>query len=93
MKTFIVQRYSNRKLYSKDLSRYVTAEKIMDLIRSGNKVKVFDHTTSEDVTRKVLSGAVVKTYLKDKEESELVEIVKQYHKPVKVTKVVYSGTE
>jgi polyhydroxyalkanoate synthesis repressor PhaR len=46
----IIKRYTNRKLYDKLESRYVTLEEIARLVRAGEDVKVVDNETEEDLT-------------------------------------------
>lgn len=45
-----IKRYTNRKLYDKLESRYVTLEEIARLVRGGEDVKVIDNETEEDLT-------------------------------------------
>jgi polyhydroxyalkanoate synthesis repressor PhaR len=46
----IIKRYTNRKLYDKLESRYVTLEEIARLVREGEDVAVIDNETEEDLT-------------------------------------------
>ena len=46
----IIKRYTNRKLYDKQESRYVTLEEIARLVRRGEDLKVIDNETDEDLT-------------------------------------------
>jgi polyhydroxyalkanoate synthesis repressor PhaR len=46
----IIKRYTNRKLYDKLESRYVTLEEIARLVRAGEDIKVVDNETEEDLT-------------------------------------------
>ena len=39
---YVIKRYSNRKLYDTQESRYVTLEEIEEMIRSGREVSVVD---------------------------------------------------
>ncbi|MFQ5658433.1 MAG: polyhydroxyalkanoate synthesis regulator DNA-binding domain-containing protein [Candidatus Methylomirabilales bacterium] len=45
-----IKKYSNRKLYDLNRSRYITLEEIADLIRQGRQVKIVDAETQEDLT-------------------------------------------
>lgn len=47
---YVVKRYSNRKLYDTQASRYVTLEELEELIRSGREISVVDVSTGEDLT-------------------------------------------
>ncbi len=46
----LIKKYSNRKLYDLNRSRYITLEEIADLIRHGGRVKIVDAETEEDYT-------------------------------------------
>jgi polyhydroxyalkanoate synthesis repressor PhaR len=46
----IIKRYTNRKLYDKLESRYVTLEEIARLVRAGEDIQVIDNESSEDLT-------------------------------------------
>lgn len=46
----LIKKYSNRKLYDLNRSRYITLEEIADLIRQGGRVKIVDAETQEDLT-------------------------------------------
>lgn len=45
-----ILKYSNRKLYSKELKKYVTLPYLLEKINSGADVRVLDHKTKKDVT-------------------------------------------
>jgi len=45
-----IKRYTNRKLYDKLESRYVTLEEIARLVRAGEDIQVIDNETEEDLT-------------------------------------------
>ena len=51
----IIKRYSNRKLYDQQASRYVTLDEIRQLITSGTEVLVEDATSGEDLTSLTLT--------------------------------------
>ena len=46
----VIKRYSNRKLYDTQESRYVTLLQIADLVRGGADVQIIDNATKEDKT-------------------------------------------
>lgn len=54
----VVKRYSNRKLYDTQKSRYVTLDQIAELIRAGQDVKIIDNTTKEDLTSVTLAQII-----------------------------------
>ncbi len=54
-----IKKYSNRRLYNVETSRYVNLEEIAALIREGETVQVQDATSGEDLTRAVLLQIVL----------------------------------
>lgn len=56
--TRIIKRYSNRKLYDTDESRYVTLVEIAQMVRDGEEVQIIDNSTKEDLTSVTLAQIV-----------------------------------
>ena len=54
-----IKRYSNRKLYSNSLSKYVNLDYIADLVRTETKFTVTDNATKKDITKKTLRQALL----------------------------------
>jgi polyhydroxyalkanoate synthesis repressor PhaR len=50
----IIKKYANRRLYDSTGSRHVTLDDIRKMIVSGEKVKIIDDKSGEDLTRSVL---------------------------------------
>jgi len=50
----LIRRYTNRRLYDATDSRHVTLDDIRKLIGAGERVKVVDDKSGEDVTRSIL---------------------------------------
>jgi len=50
----LIRKYANRRLYDTGASRHVTLEDLRQLIVSGEKIKVVDDKSGEDLTRSVL---------------------------------------
>jgi len=50
----LIRKYSNRRLYDTGGSRHVTLEDLRQLIVTGEKIKVIDDKSGEDLTRSVL---------------------------------------
>ena len=50
----LIKKYSNRKLYDLNRSRYVTLEEIAEMIRQGRQVKIVDADSQEDLTNVTL---------------------------------------
>ncbi|MEJ7735472.1 MAG: polyhydroxyalkanoate synthesis regulator DNA-binding domain-containing protein [Polyangiaceae bacterium] len=46
----VIKRYSNRKLYDTQDSRYVTLQQIGEMVRAGEEVQIIDNATKEDKT-------------------------------------------
>ena len=55
----LIKRYANRKLYNTQASRYITLKGIAELIDDGEKVRVIDNETGEDITSVALSQILV----------------------------------
>jgi polyhydroxyalkanoate synthesis repressor PhaR len=51
----LIKRYSNRKLYDTQGSRYVTLLEIAEMVRSGEEVQIIDNATKEDKTEVTLA--------------------------------------
>jgi polyhydroxyalkanoate synthesis repressor PhaR len=54
----LIKRYSNRKLYDVDASRYVTLEDIAEMVRNGDEVKIVDYATGSDLTALTLTQVI-----------------------------------
>jgi len=51
----IIRRYSNRKLYDTNESRYVTLTQVAALVRAGEEIKVIAKDTNSDLTAATLA--------------------------------------
>ncbi len=56
---YVIKRYSNRKLYDTQESRYVTLEEIEEMIRAGKEVSVVDAATGDDLTSVTLTQIIL----------------------------------
>jgi len=56
---YVIKRYSNRKLYDTQESRYVTLEEIEEMIRTGREVSVVDAASGEDLTSVTLTQIIL----------------------------------
>jgi polyhydroxyalkanoate synthesis repressor PhaR len=56
---YVIKRYSNRKLYDPQASRYVTLEELAAMIRTGREISVVDVATGEDLTSVVLAQIIL----------------------------------
>jgi len=56
---YVIKRYSNRKLYDTQESRYVTLEEIEEMIRAGREITVVDAASGEDLTSVTLTQIIL----------------------------------
>src|SRR2546430_9498964 len=56
---YVIKRYSNRKLYDTQESRYVTLEEIEEMIRAGKEISVVDASSGEDLTSVTLAQIIL----------------------------------
>src|SRR6266403_1193551 len=56
---YVIKRYSNRKLYDTQESRYVTLEEIEEMIRAGKEIAVVDAASGEDLTSVTLAQIIL----------------------------------
>ena len=56
---YVIKRYSNRKLYDTQESRYVTLEEIEEMIRGGREIAVVDAASGEDLTSVTLTQIIL----------------------------------
>lgn len=56
---YMIKRYSNRKLYDTQESRYVTLEELEEMIRAGREIRVLDAVTGEDLTSVTLAQIIL----------------------------------
>lgn len=54
----LIKRYPNRKLYDTNAKRYITLEKIAEMIRNGQEVRVVDYASGEDLTALTLTQII-----------------------------------
>ncbi len=57
--TRTITRYSSRKLYDAEESRYVSLEELADWVRSGEEIQVIDKGTGADVTAQTLTQVIL----------------------------------
>lgn len=56
--THLIKRYPNRKLYSVELSSYVTMGQIFDMVSSGENIQVINTLDKTDITLKTLKSGL-----------------------------------
>ena len=59
MKERVIRKYANRRLYDPSESRHLTLDEVRELVVAGDKVKVEDAKTGEDITRSILLQIIV----------------------------------
>jgi polyhydroxyalkanoate synthesis repressor PhaR len=57
----VIKKYSNRRLYDTDDSRYITLEELAERIRAGHDVQVLDAKTSADLTQATLAQIIMES--------------------------------
>lgn len=57
----IVKKYSNRRLYDTQESRYITLEELAERIRQGAEARVVDAKTNEDLTQATLTQIIIES--------------------------------
>lgn len=67
----VIKRYTNRKLYDTDQSRYVTLEDIARLIRENEEVRVIDNETQDDLTAVTFAQIILE---EEKRKTNLVSV-------------------
>jgi polyhydroxyalkanoate synthesis repressor PhaR len=56
-----VKKYSNRRLYDTEASRYMTLEELADRVRGGVDVRVTDAKSGEDLTQATLAQIILES--------------------------------
>jgi polyhydroxyalkanoate synthesis repressor PhaR len=64
----IIKRYSNRKLYDTQSSKYVTLEEIAHMIKAGEELAIIDNRTKDDLTAVTLTQII---YEEEKRKSRM----------------------
>ncbi|MBK8011521.1 MAG: hypothetical protein IPK13_09230 [Deltaproteobacteria bacterium] len=66
--TRVIKRYSNRKLYDTEQSKYVTLDEISTMIKAGDEVQIIDNESKEDLTSVTLTQII---YEEEKRENRM----------------------
>jgi polyhydroxyalkanoate synthesis repressor PhaR len=59
MKERVIRKYANRRLYDPSESRHLTLDEVRELVTAGEKIRVEDARTGEDLTRSILLQIIV----------------------------------
>jgi polyhydroxyalkanoate synthesis repressor PhaR len=76
----LIKRYSNRKLYDTEASRYITLLEVAQLIVDGAPIRVVDNATREDKTELTFAQIILeqlKSPAPDGTRSRLTEIIRE----------------
>lgn len=57
----LVKKYTNRRLYDTEDSRYITLEELAEKIRAGSDAEVIDAKTGEDLTQATLTQIIIES--------------------------------
>jgi polyhydroxyalkanoate synthesis repressor PhaR len=60
-KPVVIKKYSNRRLYDTDDSRYITLDELAQKIRKGRDVRVVDASSEEDLTQVTLTQIILES--------------------------------
>lgn len=63
-----IKRYSNRKLYDTESSKYVTLEEIAHMVKAGEEIVIIDNKTKDDLTSVTLTQII---YEEEKRKSRM----------------------
>ncbi|MCC6663239.1 MAG: hypothetical protein IT375_05805 [Polyangiaceae bacterium] len=55
----VIKKYSNRRLYDTEESRYITLDELTERIRAGADVRVVDAKTGDDLTQATLTQVIL----------------------------------
>jgi polyhydroxyalkanoate synthesis repressor PhaR len=59
MKERVIRKYANRRLYDPSESRHLTLDEVRECVVAGDKIRVEDAKTGEDITRSILLQIIV----------------------------------
>ena len=59
MKERVIRKYANRRLYDPSESRHLTLDEVRELVVAGEKIRVEDAKSGEDLTRSILLQIIV----------------------------------
>jgi polyhydroxyalkanoate synthesis repressor PhaR len=55
----VIRKYANRRLYDPSESRHLTLDEVRELVVAGDKIRVEDAKSGEDITRSILLQIIV----------------------------------
>jgi polyhydroxyalkanoate synthesis repressor PhaR len=57
----VLRKYPNRRIYDPQKNAHVTLEEIADRVKGGERVKIIDHKTGEDLTHVIMGQVLFET--------------------------------
>jgi polyhydroxyalkanoate synthesis repressor PhaR len=77
----LIKKYANRRLYDASISKHVTLGDIRDLIVKGDKIRVVEDKTGEDITRLILLQVIAEQeqFGKPILSTQLLETIIRYY--------------
>lgn len=69
-----IVKYSNRKLYSKKASSYITEKDIIEMVQKNKKFIIIENKTQKNITGKVLASCILKL---DVSSDKLTSFIKE----------------
>jgi len=72
----VLRKYSNRKTYDPEQSRYISYKEIATMIKSGIEVQVLDHEKGVDITNNVLKNILHSVKIKNEDLVSLISLSK-----------------
>src|SRR6185437_8189268 len=92
----LIRKYANRRLYDAHDSRHVTLDDLRKLIASGQRIKVIDDKSGEDLTRSILLQIIAaqEQFGTPALSTQLLEgIIRFYGNPVQQLRAGHRGAE
>lgn len=62
----LIKRYTNRKMYDPQTSRYVTLDGVAELVRAGEDLRIIDNDSGEDLTALTLAQIIFEEQKREK---------------------------
>lgn len=67
----LIKRYGNRKMYDTESSRYVTLDRVTELVRAGEDLRIVDNDTGADLTAVTFAQII---FEEEKRKNGLLEV-------------------
>ncbi len=90
--TRIIKRYSNRKCYDTETSRYINIEDIEELVRDEVDIKIIDNSTKEDITAIYLSKIIMTQEKRNKDRFTPMFLTREIQRRSKPMLEKFMGT-